>query len=206
LPKRNIDRLVIQILFDFLKEKYMFPVIQNNKEHGEGMDFGTFITRFDDIVSTHMETGRAKAFAFIFYDFYNENLWRILTDGYQDLDRLSGKDLTIFDFNSTSREDIRNFNNVAANPYIIKEPLTLPCVVFFKVIDREVSEVQIVHLFENRLFSLFDELVKVISKYIDNIEKPKVSSARTSDINVKKIATEQFFKVIFDNIYKSFIP
>jgi len=47
----------------------MIPIYEQGSGNGIGHGLDSFLNRFDCICSGHRKEGRAKAFAFIFYDF-----------------------------------------------------------------------------------------------------------------------------------------
>src|SRR6266699_5117226 len=76
----------------------MIPIYEQDSGKGIGYGLDSFLKRFEHICQEHVEAGRAKAFAFIFYDFNDQGLRTVLKDQgvFAQLDRLSGKNLSIF--------------------------------------------------------------------------------------------------------------
>jgi hypothetical protein len=184
----------------------MFTIVERENRHIKGMGFDEFVKRFDAISQQLVEQNRAKAFAFIFYDFNNASIKDVVAPdgGFLELDRLSAKDVTVFYFHTNSSQKLRTFNEIVINSLGLREDLTLPCIVFFKVKNNEVDEIKVVELIENDYLSAFRELYSVIKSYINEINKQQVPQRNTKTLLpvVGKIAIEQFFKVIFDNLYK----
>jgi hypothetical protein len=56
----------------------MIPIFEQGPGKGMGHSLRSFHERFDKIYREHIHVGRAKAFAFIFYDFTDEHLRRLL--------------------------------------------------------------------------------------------------------------------------------
>lgn len=76
----------------------MIPIYEQGQGTGIGHSFDTLVRRFIDICNAHLESGRAKGFAMLFYDFEDKALKNILKNqgGFAKLDRLSGTDLSFF--------------------------------------------------------------------------------------------------------------
>jgi hypothetical protein len=56
------------------------PIYEQGRGSGIGLDFKSFHDRFEAICREHLKAQRAKAFAFIFYNFKDRNLRLILKD------------------------------------------------------------------------------------------------------------------------------
>lgn len=151
-----------------------------------------------------METNRAKAFAFILYDFHNQATSQVLRTqgGFARLDRLSGHDLSVFYLHSDNRSQLTAFNDVFLNLFDIPTNRNLPFVLFFKIADRGVKDVEIVELEQSDIMFAFDELYGVIEDYIDKL----IRGHTDSDIkpnkfirlyrSVKKIAGEKLIEYL----------
>jgi hypothetical protein len=90
----------------------MIPIYEQGTGNGIGHSLDTFIQRFDSICTEHERSGRAKSFAFIFYDFNDSDLRRVLKNEgvFAQLDRLAGALLSIFYLHSGTRRSIGLFN------------------------------------------------------------------------------------------------
>lgn len=77
----------------------MVPIITNGKK---GFDEKSLEKHILEICKEHKANGRALAFAFIIYDFDDHTIPKILQDKtyWSALDKISGKDLSIFYINS----------------------------------------------------------------------------------------------------------
>jgi len=77
----------------------MYPISTYDGKHIDFDDLSSLIRR---ICTDHRSSERALAFAFILYDFTNENISKILIDEayWQSLNKLSGNLLTIFYINT----------------------------------------------------------------------------------------------------------
>jgi len=56
----------------------MIPIYEQGSGNGIGHGLSSFFRRFDEICAQHLAEGRAKSFAFIFYDFTDQALRKIL--------------------------------------------------------------------------------------------------------------------------------
>ena len=116
----------------------MIPIFEQGSGKGISLDFGSFLKRFDQICQDHLHDQRAKAFAFIFYDFEDHDLKKLLKDQgvFSQLDRLAGSDVSVFFLHSsTKKSTIANFNSAFLSKLQI-ENATLPCVVLFQAEER----------------------------------------------------------------------
>ena len=146
----------------------MIPIFEQGQGKGIGHSLRSFRERFDKICSEHIHAGRAKAFAFIFYDFTDQHLKRLLKDQgvFVQLDRLAGDKLSIFFLHTGSRRSVEAFNQQFLSQLGIAESVTLPAVVFFKVKEGELTDIAVVELDNSDLIHGFKELYDVIEKYI----------------------------------------
>lgn len=81
----------------------MYPISIHDGQH---IDFDNLTDLITRICNDHRSNNRAIAFAFILYDFTNENISKILLDEiyWQSLNKLSGNLLTVFYINSNKPE------------------------------------------------------------------------------------------------------
>src|SRR4051812_13486978 len=128
------------------------------------------MARFEQICRDHVERGRAKAFAIIFFDFLSLDVMRILRNqtAFGKLDRLSGKELSIFFVHSGSTEFVRKFNDEFVRRLGVEEVVEIPCVVFFKLDDEGFRDVSVAVLDNPDLINGFSELEEIIERYINN--------------------------------------
>lgn len=157
----------------------MIPIYEQGSGNGIGHSQSSFMARFDEICKEHLEEGRAKAFAFIFYQFNDAPLKQILRDQgvFAKLDRLSGRDLSVFYLHTGSRHAVEAFNDFFLRELDINERATLPCVVFFRVKNDQIHDVEIAQLDSADLIHGFDELFREIERYKQN-QKPLKAGAR----------------------------
>lgn len=152
----------------------MFPIFEQGKGKGIGHSKVSFIERFSEICRKHLAEKRARAFAFIFYDFRDSDLQRILKDQgvFAKLDRLSGTELSIFYLhvgkrpNEGKRQAIEKFNEHFLSALGVTDKVGLPCIVFFKVRDDQINEVEIAQLESGDLIHGFQELYSAVEHYL----------------------------------------
>src|SRR4051794_23909088 len=89
----------------------MIPIFEQGDGKGIGHGLDSFLVRFDAICREQLANDRAKAFAFIFYDFESD-LRKLLKDQgvFAQLDRLAGGNLSVFYLHSGRRGTTDQFN------------------------------------------------------------------------------------------------
>jgi hypothetical protein len=187
----------------------VFPVYEKGRANGIGYGLKEFTERFGAICKDHLATGRSHAFAFIFYDFKNSALRRILEDqqAFTKLDRLSGMQLSIFYLHADTQVGIKRFNSEFLSVLGIPEQSSFPCVVFFRVEDENVIDVEIAQLDSADEMHGFQELYTIFEKYISpyliekNSEAPTsgwlIGGARFIGLEVVKAAIARCFNMLF---------
>ena len=190
----------------------MIPIFEQGDSQGIGHSFDTFIKRFGDICKKHIETKRAHAFAFIFYDFKDENLKNVLKSkgGFARLDRLSGKKLSVFYMHSDNRDLNNHFNETFKYVFEIEENVSLPFVLFVKF-DGEINEIEGLKIFEleqdDPMFA-FNELYETIETYVAQLEdnsidiKPQKNKLTQLLGKYKRMAVDEFIKLILKDGYE----
>lgn len=145
----------------------MIPIYEQDQGKSIGYGLDSFIGRFDSICKEHIQNKRSKAFAFIFYDFVDRDLKRIVTDQgvFAKLDCLSGNNLSLFYLHAGTRHAIERFNAVFLTKLGI-EGATTPCVVFFRLKDDRFEDIAVAQLDHTDLVHGFNELYGVIEKYV----------------------------------------
>ena len=174
----------------------MYKILQNSND--KGYSFEEFEKEFINICNTHKKEGKALAFAFILYDFDNENVIKVLNDNvyWNSLNFLSGKYLSIFsfDFKKKVRKKIeRDISehpiqyitsiSVAVSPtessknlitrYFGNTKVTFPSILFFQVNDEKVINLYLAQLNETRIEESFLEIKKVIKSATDALKDIK---------------------------------
>ena len=146
----------------------MIPIYEQSSGNGIGHGLQSFLGRFDEICAEHLAKGRAKSFAFIFYDFTDQAIRKILKNQgvFAQLDRLSGKELSVFYLHAGTKAAVEAFNAHFFSALGIKGRAELPCVVFFRVQKGAVEDVEIAQLESADLVHGFHELYGAIQQYL----------------------------------------
>lgn len=167
----------------------MIPIYEQGRGNGIGHDFKSFIERFDVICGEHQQNKRANAFAFIFYDFKDEEFRKILKNQgvFAQLDRLSGNDLSIFYLHTGSGRTVKKFNSEFLSKLNLNESAMPPCVVFFNLGENGFKDIAVAQLDSADLIHGFHELYGVIERYIQN--DVSQAAADTSSLRWIKSAT-----------------
>lgn len=179
----------------------MFPIFEQGKGNGLGISYEMFLQHFISICENHQSDGRAKAFAFIFYNFEDSQIRKILKGqgGFAELDRLSGETITVFYLNSKHKEIVDAFNKNFLYAFDIHDNYQLPYVVFFKIDNHDVKDIEIVLLAQSDVMYAFHELFQVLKNYKENIEKKNVSKISGKNLkNIKVIRSLQ--KILVDKL------
>ncbi len=145
----------------------MIPIYEQGSGNGIGHGLSSFIRRFDEICTEHLSKGRAKSFAFIFYDFTDQDICKILSNQgvFAQIDRLSGKELSVFYLHAETKVTVEMFNAHFFSVLGIESQATLPCVVFFRVREDAIEDVEIAQLESADLIHGFSELYGAIQQY-----------------------------------------
>lgn len=146
----------------------MFPIFEQGHGKGIGLDLDSFLWRFDSICEEHQRSGRAKSFAFIFYNFEDRDLKRILKDErvFTQLDRLSGSELSIFFLHTGAPRSVERFNSEFFSRIHVSPEAIPPCVVFFNLSKDGFTNIAVAQLDSANLLQGFHELYVVIERYI----------------------------------------
>lgn len=158
----------------------MIPIYEQGSGNGIGHGLQSFLQRFDEICADHLAGGRAKSFAFIFYDFTDQPIRKILKNQgvFAQLDRLSGKELSVFYLHAGTKDSVEAFNAGFFNALGIEGRATLPCVVFFRVQEGAVEDVKIAQLESADLVHGFHELYGAIQQYLSASPAALTESSR----------------------------
>ena len=148
----------------------MIPIYEQGGGKSIGYMTETFARRFQELCHEHLQKGRARAFAFIFYNFYDEDFGRLLNDQgvFAQLDRLAGRELSVFYLHSGVEKTVERFNTHFLARLGLGETVMLPSIVFFKVEDDQIKDVRAMRLESADLIHGFHELYGVIQDYISN--------------------------------------
>lgn len=110
------------------------------------MGYEDFLTQFERICADLQRQGRAKSFAFIFYNMGNSAIRTALRDhhGYRVLHELTGDEIALFYLHDGAFDAHWNqFNQKFMETLGIEEQATLPCLVFFRVHCGTIEDVSI---------------------------------------------------------------
>jgi hypothetical protein len=142
----------------------MIPIYEQGSGNGIGHGLQSFLRRFDEICAEHLAKGRAKSFAFIFYDFTDQAIRKVLKNQgvFAQLDRLSGKELSVFYLHAGTKAAVEAFNAHFFGALGIEGQATLPCAVFFRVQKGAIEDVEIALI----LFTGCHELYGAIQQYL----------------------------------------
>lgn len=122
----------------------MYPILLKDGEHGIGLGYEEFKSRFHEICEQHLDEKRAKAFAVVFCDFGNSVTASVLHGerGFGALNDLSGSEMTVFYLHLQAREiAAKSFNAHFLHVLGVREQVPPPCVVCFRVCDGDVEDV-----------------------------------------------------------------
>lgn len=183
----------------------MIPIWEGSPG-GIGHTLSSFRRRFDQICAEHLETGRAKSFAFIFYDFTDRDLRKILEDQgvFAQLDRLSGHELSVFYLFASKRSTVESFNAEFLSALGVEEQAQLPCIVFFQFRDGKIGDVEIAEMHNANLIHGFNELKSVFENYLKS--QPADSATKKTAVRLIKgsarILTVEGFKALLSHLLK----
>ncbi len=154
----------------------MFTVFLQGANRGIGLGYHSFVDEFERICREHIREGRARAFAFIFYNMTHGLVRRALksTNGFQVLNSASGKDLTVFYLHSGAVDGLSdNFNEKFLRILRVDEQITPPCIVFFRVNGENIEDLDFRAIDDEVGDShlIVEELRRYISEYIDRINE-----------------------------------
>lgn len=168
----------------------MTPIYEQGSGNGIGHGLSSFLRRFDEICAEHLSKGRAKSFAFIFYDFTDQAIREILKNQgvFAQLDRLSGKDLSVFYLHAGTKATVEAFNAHFFSTLGIEGRATLPCVVFFRVREGAIEDIEIAQLESTDLVHGFSELYGAIQQYL--AAKPAASPESSRAVRWLKGSTK----------------
>jgi len=191
----------------------MNPIFTVENEYDlNGYWYDEFVSRFDDICQEHLETGRAKKFAFIVYDFDSPTHEVLQNRGvFTELDRLSGKDMTIFYLDGQFKGDrsnkqnrlFRNFNNTFIE-LTGQNIRGIPFVVFFDFKDGEVTNFNSYRIRNNEKFILND-LVKSLTKELNPDASAKYKKKEFFFLSIFKKTIEETPKLLYSEFIKLLI-
>ncbi|MFD0795146.1 hypothetical protein ACFQZX_16100 [Mucilaginibacter litoreus] len=180
----------------------MNPIYSRQPSGGIGYSFENFLAHFFEICYEHLRNGRAKSFAFILFDFEHGDVFLTLKNEkvFTKLDRLSGKELTIFYLNSEQRDLVDQFNNIFVNALSVNDSIPLPSIVFFKVVGNDAENIEFHRISNDKLFA-FQEINDYIQSYITNMDQPQKKGTAFLNAVFKKL-TEAGFDYITQKFFE----
>jgi hypothetical protein len=189
----------------------MNPIFTASNTKGlNGYWYDEFVSQFDNICKDHLETKRAKKFAFIVYDFHSATHSVLENQGvFTDLDRLSGQNITIFYLDGQLNEKENNQNILFENLNQVVTELSnqriknIPFIVFFDFVEGDIENFKCYVIRDDERFILND-LTNAISKELQPIsnEGTKKDSSIISILlkETPKIVYTEFIKLILNGI------
>ncbi|GHT82869.1 hypothetical protein AGMMS49543_08640 [Betaproteobacteria bacterium] len=184
MPKSNLSfkrtPLSRRRLTPTLGVSVMIPIYEQGSGKGIGHGLQSFLWRFDEICTEHLARGRAKSFAFIFYDFTDQAIRKILKSQgvFTQLDRLSCTELSVFYLHAGTKAAVEAFNAHFFSVLGIEDQTMLPCVVFFRVQKGVVEDVEIAQLESTDLVHGFHELYGAIQQYLSTSPAASTGQSR----------------------------
>jgi hypothetical protein len=148
----------------------VIPIFEQGSGKGIGHSVESFLARFEEIAVNHINDGRAKSLAFVFYDYHDSDFKKILKDQgvFAKLDRLSGSDLSVFYMHSGNDEVLSNFNSVLMGTLGVEEIAKTPCVVFCKATSEGFNDISVATLESPDVVHGFRELYGIIEAYLNS--------------------------------------
>ena len=150
----------------------MHPIQMQDGNRGIGMGYTGFINSFEAICQEHLHEGRARAFAFVFYDMTNGVVRQALRDahGFRLLHQKTGKDITLFYLHDRAIEaHWHNFNKTFMEALGIEGQAMPPCMVFFRVHAESIEDVSIYRIDEQTTDPVL--VVAELEHYVDDAIK-----------------------------------
>jgi len=173
----------------------MVPIFEQGDGRGIGLTLEGFSERFDQICAEHLKAKRAASFALIFYDFRDRSFRQVIDDlgVFAELDRLTGKKMSLFYLHTSSRKGTEAFNDRFLARLGV-EGTTLPCVAFFKFRKNEMQDLEVVCLDQANLIHGFNELYGVVEERVDQTPRLKMgkSALKWATNGGKAVAFEIF--------------
>jgi hypothetical protein len=152
----------------------MYTIFLQGADRGVGMGYDEFVEEFEHICSEHVKNGKARAFAFIFYDMLNGTVRNALRQerGFEILNNASGKEITLFYLHSdalTTRA--KEFNERFLVTLNSEHQIHPPCIVFFRIHGADIEDIAF-HSIDAQTREphlVVEELRRYISGYIDEM-------------------------------------
>jgi hypothetical protein len=170
----------------------MNRIFEQSEGRGKGYELPDFLDRFGGICAEHLRTGRAKAFAFVLYDFQDASVRNVLKDeeGFLELDRLSGTDLSVFYLHETDRDYVPKFNAKFLQLLGVAGEARTPCVVFFRMENGRIADTSVANLDSRNLLISFHELYDVLERFRDKAGKSHTKVLRIIAATAKSVGLD----------------
>lgn len=191
----------------------MNPIFTVSNEKGmNGYWYDTFVQQFDNICKMHLSDKRAKKFAFIIFDFQSSTHFALQKQGvFSDLDRLSGKDISIFYLDGQLNEKQNKQNKLFQNLNEIVTGLSnqsiksIPFILFFDFFEGDVVNFKCYPIRDNVEFILND-LTVAISKELEALQEVILKKKKNTFNNffneTPKIVYTEFVKLALKGIFE----
>ena len=191
----------------------MNPIFTSDNERGlRGYSFDEFVNEFDNICKQHLDDKRAKKFALIIFDFHSPTHYTLQNQGvFTELDRLSGKNITIFYLDGNLNKKRNTQNRLFKNLNLIIAELsnqninTVPFILFFDFINGDVENINCYPIRDDEKFILNDlanSVTKELNKLLEVEQKTKTISLNSLIKDTPKIAYTEFIKMLIADIIK----
>lgn len=136
---------------------------------GIGMGYDQFIETFKSVCRDHQQKGRARIFAFVFYDMAHGLIRAALkqANGFQRLHEKTGRDVTLFYLHdSAAFAHCQQFNLTFMSALGVKGQAEVPCMVFFHVDDEDIKDASIYAIDEKSTDPVL--IIAELEEYVDS--------------------------------------
>ncbi|MCM2557473.1 hypothetical protein NDQ41_01995 [Alcaligenes faecalis] len=163
----------------------MYPIQMQVGNRGMGMGYDQFVKTFNSVCLEHKKCGRARAFAFLFYDMTHGVVREALKNayGFQRLHDKTAKDVTLFYLHANAvSSHWQNFNRGFMEALGIEDQAQTPCMVFFNVTGENIEDVSIYAIDEKSTDPVLTvaELEQYVDEAINKLNAEGNFSALTS--------------------------
>lgn len=141
-------------------------------DRGIGMGYEHFVKTFESVCRAHRLEGRARAFAFVFYDMGHGVVRDALSkaDGFRRLHEKTGNDVTLFYLHDYAVDaHWRQFNLEFMAALGVENQAKTPCMVFFRVENEDIEDVSIYAIDERSMDPVLT--VAELEQYVDDAVK-----------------------------------
>ncbi len=191
----------------------MNPIFTTSNAKGlNGYWYDEFVNQFDNICKEHLADKRARKFAFIIFDFHSATHSVLQTQGvFTDLDRLSGKDITIFyldgqlnEHRNTQNRLFKNLNDLVTG--LAEQSIqSIPFILFFDFNKGDVDNFKFYPIRDSEQFILND-LTIAVNKELQSLPKESKKGETSTVLNLiietPKIVYTEFIKLVLNGIFE----